>query len=277
MTSPCFTQEDVTFMEVCENMLALEADANLRSSSEDVCLFSLRKHKPFGEKSPCRTLKFPWPLTSHRGSQNKDTQEFVPKKKREKKWWAMMFKEERRDEGKAGRRRSGGEEGAAHRKAECGLQEAWKIIKKGLRAAVGHQRDKWEILSNSSTWLSPAASTTTRGNWTTWIQERLVFSSTSVKIPCGYRKMLIIVVFMTPLMGARSSREGCIHGKHETNVFHISALFRNPGEILIMLCGFHFIFNDCVAPMEVPNILVKGVWPVLKQKRKSPPKSVNHG
>lgn len=35
-----------------------------------------------------------------------------------------MFKEERRDEGKAGRRRSGGEEGAAHRKAECGLQEA---------------------------------------------------------------------------------------------------------------------------------------------------------
>lgn len=36
----------------------------------------------------------------------------------------MMFKEERSDEGKPGRRCSGGEEGAAHRKAECGLQEA---------------------------------------------------------------------------------------------------------------------------------------------------------
>lgn len=116
-------------------MLELEAAENLRSASEDVCLFSLRKHKPFGEKLPWRTLKYPWPLTSHRGSQSKDTQEFVKKKK--KKWWAMTFKEKRSDEGKPGRRYSGGEEGAAHRKAECSLQEVWKIIKKGLRAAGG--------------------------------------------------------------------------------------------------------------------------------------------
>lgn len=31
ITSSCFTQEDVTLMEFCENMLELEADANLRS------------------------------------------------------------------------------------------------------------------------------------------------------------------------------------------------------------------------------------------------------
>lgn len=76
-------------------MLELEAAANLRLASEDVCLFSLRKHKPFGEKSPCRTLKFPWPLTSHRGSQNKNTQEFVNKKKERKKkdeLWYLMKK-----------------------------------------------------------------------------------------------------------------------------------------------------------------------------------------
>lgn len=73
-----------TFMEFCENMLELEAAANLRLASEDVWLFSLRKLKPFREKLRCRTLKFPWPLTSHRGSQNKDTQEFVKKKKRDK-------------------------------------------------------------------------------------------------------------------------------------------------------------------------------------------------
>lgn len=70
--------------------------------------------------------------------------------------------------------------------------------------------------------------------------------------------MLIIVVFITLLMGAHSSRERRIHGKHQKNVFHISSLFRKSGEILIMFCGFHFIFNDCVVPIGgAKKILLK--------------------
>lgn len=57
--------------------------------------------------------------------------------------------------------------------------------------------------------------------------------------------MLIIVVFITLLTGPHSNPERCIHGKKK-NVFHISSLFENFGEILIIVCGFHFTFNDCM-------------------------------
>lgn len=54
--------------------------------------------------------------------------------------------------------------------------------------------------------------------------------------------MLIIVVFITLLTGAHSNPERCIHGKKK-NVFHMSPLYGNSGEILIMFGGFHFTFN----------------------------------
>lgn len=70
------------FKELCENILELEAVANCMLPLGDVCMFSLRNHKPFGEKLPCGTLKISLTLDLSEGLSKHGHSRICPLKKR---------------------------------------------------------------------------------------------------------------------------------------------------------------------------------------------------